>query len=86
MGMKKPITNFGDWEWECNTVFPTQLGKELTKDHWEKLRTGIPAPAWDQCVKMFEILGGTIGGLTKLKSLKALFACIEGDLGLTDPF
>ena len=40
MGINNTIPNFWDWEWECKTVFPTQLGKELTKEYREKVGNG----------------------------------------------
>ena len=36
MRMKNPIHNLGDWILASKTVFPTQLGKELTKEYLEK--------------------------------------------------
>ena len=40
MGMKNSVPKFWDWEWEWKTVFPTQLGKELTKEYREKVGNG----------------------------------------------
>ena len=45
MGLKNTIPNFWNWEWECYTVFPTQLGKDLTKEYLKKLGTEIPVHA-----------------------------------------
>ena len=40
MGMKNSIAMFWDWEQERKTVFPTQVGKELTKESWENVGNG----------------------------------------------
>ena len=48
IGMKNSVPNFLDGNRNGKTVFPTKVGKELTKESWEKLGTRIPAHAWNR--------------------------------------
>ena len=47
MGMKNSVPNFWDWKWEWKTVFPTQVGKELTKESCQMMKICC-WPIWAQ--------------------------------------